>query len=195
MINDFTQRPRPDRQLPHPARRGRSVDRVPHVARHGARARDRAGVERRPAALAAGLSSHADRRARAMRPASRRLSEPRARAGLGGRSRARRLLAARARAPHAAARRRARSAAARGRQTVRDRGRRRGHDVVAHAAALRHVPVSVTTGAADPFLPGVRAFGRAAPTAQVRVVPHGCHDDGFWRATAAGLVAFVAAHL
>jgi pimeloyl-ACP methyl ester carboxylesterase len=64
------------------------------------------------------------------------------------------------------------------------------HDVIAHAAALRHVPVHVAVGKRDPFLPGVRQFARALPSAQIDV-RDGCHDDGFWRASAPALIAFV----
>jgi len=64
------------------------------------------------------------------------------------------------------------------------------HDVVAHAAVLRRVPVYVSVGRRDPFLPGVRQFARALPSAQIDV-RDGCHDDGFWRASAPALIAFV----
>ncbi|HTD32077.1 MAG TPA: alpha/beta hydrolase-fold protein [Candidatus Elarobacter sp.] len=68
------------------------------------------------------------------------------------------------------------------------------HDVVAHAGALRGRPVMIAVGRRDPFLPGVRMFARACPTARVVERP-GCHDDGFWRASAASLLSFVAGHL
>jgi hypothetical protein len=68
------------------------------------------------------------------------------------------------------------------------------HDVVAHAGALRSTPVRIRCGQSDPFVPGVRAFARACPAAEVHIVP-GCHDDGFWRASAPALLDFVAAHL
>jgi pimeloyl-ACP methyl ester carboxylesterase len=68
------------------------------------------------------------------------------------------------------------------------------HDVVAHAGALRGRPVMIAIGQRDPFLPGVRTFVRACPTARVVERP-GCHDDGFWRASASSLLAFVARHL
>jgi pimeloyl-ACP methyl ester carboxylesterase len=58
------------------------------------------------------------------------------------------------------------------------------YDVIAGAHALR----------GDPFLPGVRMFARACPTARV-AVRDGCHDDGFWRASAASLLAFTGARL
>ena len=65
------------------------------------------------------------------------------------------------------------------------------HDVTAHAARLRGVPVHVSVGRRDPFLPGVRRFGQALPSAQIQV-RDGCHDSGFWRASAPDLIAFVA---
>ena len=68
------------------------------------------------------------------------------------------------------------------------------NDVTAHAARLRDTPVRIAAGTRDPFLPGIRIFARAHPAAHV-VVATGCHDDGFWRASAAASVAFVAAHL
>jgi Putative esterase len=64
------------------------------------------------------------------------------------------------------------------------------HDVIAHASALRGRPVMIAIGARDPFLPGARMFARACPTARLRVQA-GCHDDGFWRASAAPLLDFV----
>jgi fermentation-respiration switch protein FrsA (DUF1100 family) len=68
------------------------------------------------------------------------------------------------------------------------------YDVIAHAGALRGRPVRIRCGRNDPFVPGVRSFARACPTADVRVEP-GCHDDGFWRSSATALLAFVGAHL
>lgn len=67
------------------------------------------------------------------------------------------------------------------------------NDVVGHAARLRGVPVMVRCGDQDPFAPAVRAFAARCPTADVKIVP-GCHDDGFWSATAAELLRFTAAH-
>ncbi|MBV8750408.1 MAG: esterase [Candidatus Eremiobacteraeota bacterium] len=68
------------------------------------------------------------------------------------------------------------------------------YDVLAHAAALRGRPVHIAVGRRDPFLPGVRRFARACPTAEV-VEAAGCHDDGFWRTAAPAMLAFVGAHL
>ena len=68
------------------------------------------------------------------------------------------------------------------------------YDVTAYARALRGRPVRIRCGRRDPFLPGVRAFARACPSADVRVAA-GCHDEGFWRASAASLLSFVGMHL
>ncbi len=68
------------------------------------------------------------------------------------------------------------------------------NDVVAHARALRGVPVLAYAGLRDPFVPGDRLFARAAPGARVVFVA-GCHDEGFRRATAAPILAFVGTHL
>jgi hypothetical protein len=68
------------------------------------------------------------------------------------------------------------------------------YDAIAQAGVLRGRPVRIRCGASDPFVPGVRAFARACPSADV-VVEKGCHDDGFWRASAPALLEFVAAHL
>ena len=68
------------------------------------------------------------------------------------------------------------------------------YDVLAHAAALRGRAVRIRCGLSDPFVPGVRAFARACPSADV-VVEKGCHDDGFWRASAPALLEFVARYL
>jgi pimeloyl-ACP methyl ester carboxylesterase len=65
------------------------------------------------------------------------------------------------------------------------------YDVTAHAHALRSTPVHIAVGTRDPFLPGVRRFARACPTAQLVVTP-GCHDDGFWRTSAPAAFAFLA---
>jgi pimeloyl-ACP methyl ester carboxylesterase len=68
------------------------------------------------------------------------------------------------------------------------------YDVIAHAAALRGRPVRIRCGVNDPFVPGVRAFAQACPSADV-LIEKGCHDDGFWRTSAPALLEFVAAHL
>ena len=68
------------------------------------------------------------------------------------------------------------------------------YDVLAHAGALRGRAVLVKCGARDPFLPGVRRFARACPTADVRIEA-GCHDEGFWRASAPAMLRFIGAQL
>lgn len=68
------------------------------------------------------------------------------------------------------------------------------YDVLAHADALRGHPVRIWCGQRDPFLPGVQAFARACPTADVHVQA-GCHDAGFWRTSAPSLLQFIGAHL
>jgi pimeloyl-ACP methyl ester carboxylesterase len=68
------------------------------------------------------------------------------------------------------------------------------HDVTAHAALLRGVPVFLAIGEQDPFLPGVRRFARAYPGGRLTVAP-GCHDVGFWRVHTQAMLAFVGAHL
>jgi len=68
------------------------------------------------------------------------------------------------------------------------------YDVIGGARALRGRPVIIAIGRRDPFVPGVRMFAEALPSARILERP-GCHDDGFWRASAASLIAFVGAHL
>ncbi|MBV8371407.1 MAG: hypothetical protein JO036_21045 [Candidatus Eremiobacteraeota bacterium] len=68
------------------------------------------------------------------------------------------------------------------------------YDLIAHAGALRGRPVQVWCGRNDPFLPGVQAFARACPTADVQI-HQGCHDDGSWRASAPSRMEFVGRHL
>jgi pimeloyl-ACP methyl ester carboxylesterase len=67
------------------------------------------------------------------------------------------------------------------------------YDVVGHAGAMRGRAVRIRCGSSDPFVPGVRAFARACPSADV-VIEKGCHDDGFWRASAPALLEFVGRH-
>lgn len=68
------------------------------------------------------------------------------------------------------------------------------HDVVRLARRLAHTPVSVTSGADDPFHPGVQALTAALPQAQVSFPP-GLHDDAFFMAHAAHALRFVAVRL
>ena len=68
------------------------------------------------------------------------------------------------------------------------------YSVIGKAGALSGRAVRIRCGSSDPFAPGVRAFARACPTADV-AIEKGCHDDGFWRASAPALLEFVARHL
>lgn len=63
------------------------------------------------------------------------------------------------------------------------------HDVIAHAVALRGRPVFIAIGRRDPFLPGVRLFARACPSAVLEVAA-GCHDAGFWRTATPTMLRF-----
>lgn len=68
------------------------------------------------------------------------------------------------------------------------------HDVLRQAAALERMPLRVTCGESDPFLPGVRALLRALPQAQ-HDIGAGGHDLTWWRHAAPGQLRFVGAHL
>jgi enterochelin esterase-like enzyme len=64
------------------------------------------------------------------------------------------------------------------------------HDVLRQAAALRRIPIRVTCGTGDPFLPGVRALLAVQPHAE-HDIGSGGHDLGWWRHAAPGQLAFV----
>lgn len=64
-------------------------------------------------------------------------------------------------------------------------------DALDGAERLAARPVLVRAGESDHAADQVRAFATRCPTAQVEVV-RGCHDAGFWRASAGELVAYVA---
>jgi enterochelin esterase-like enzyme len=64
------------------------------------------------------------------------------------------------------------------------------HDVLHELAPLRRIPVRVTCGTADPFLPGVRALLAALPHAEHDIAAGG-HDLAWWRHAAPGQLAFV----
>jgi enterochelin esterase-like enzyme len=68
------------------------------------------------------------------------------------------------------------------------------HDVLRRVAPLRQIPVRVTCGTADPFLPGVRALLSALPHAE-HDIDDGGHDIAWWRHAAPGQLAFVGDHL
>lgn len=58
------------------------------------------------------------------------------------------------------------------------------------AVKLDDRPVLIRSGESDPDTPGARTFGIRCPSAKLEVV-RGCHDAGFWRASADHMVAFV----
>ncbi len=67
-------------------------------------------------------------------------------------------------------------------------------DALNGADKLANRPVLVRAGESDHAADQVRAFAQRCPTAQVEVV-RGCHDAGFWRASADELVGYAAARL
>lgn len=68
-------------------------------------------------------------------------------------------------------------------------------DVVAHASALRGVPVRVASGADDPFHPGVEALMSALSARSVTLVAAGCHTDPFFLAQEPPSLTFLSRHL
>ena len=70
----------------------------------------------------------------------------------------------------------------------------RSHDVLAATAALDGIPVRVTCGTSDPFLPGVRALLQRLPQAEHDLAP-GVHDLAWWLHAAPGQLDFVGRHL
>ncbi len=68
------------------------------------------------------------------------------------------------------------------------------NDVITHRAGLAGVPVRVACGTSDPFLPGVRAFLHAVPSATSDLSP-GAHDLAFWQHAAPDQLAFAGRHL
>jgi S-formylglutathione hydrolase FrmB len=65
------------------------------------------------------------------------------------------------------------------------------YDVIAHASRLANLPLIMRAGYDDPFLTNIKAFAKHVRHADVRYVEHGCHDDGFWRASAREIFTFV----
>jgi enterochelin esterase-like enzyme len=59
---------------------------------------------------------------------------------------------------------------------------------------LRSAAIRVDCGNSDPFVPGVRAFLTAVPTATGQFRP-GYHDDAFWRSVAPDQLDFLTAHV
>lgn len=68
------------------------------------------------------------------------------------------------------------------------------HDVIGRHAALVGIPIRVTCGTSDPFLPGVKAFLQVVPGADQDLRPGG-HNIAFWQDAALGQLAFVGRHL
>lgn len=68
------------------------------------------------------------------------------------------------------------------------------HDVIGQHAGLAGIPIRVTCGTSDPFLPGVRAFLRVVPGADQDLRP-GAHNLAFWQYAAPAQLAFVGRHL
>jgi enterochelin esterase-like enzyme len=68
------------------------------------------------------------------------------------------------------------------------------HDVLRGSARLAGVPLRVTCGTSDPFLPGVRRLLDRVPAAKRELGPGG-HDRAWWDHTAPAQLAFVGRHL
>jgi len=68
------------------------------------------------------------------------------------------------------------------------------HDVLRFTSLLKHIPVRVTCGTADPFLSGARRLVQLDPAVQHDFRPGG-HDMDFWRGSMPKQLAFVGAHL
>jgi S-formylglutathione hydrolase FrmB len=68
------------------------------------------------------------------------------------------------------------------------------HDVLVNTSLLLGIPVRVTCGESDSFLPGARRLLAEVPAAQHDIRPGG-HDEGFWRASAPAQLAFVGRRL
>ena len=75
-----------------------------------------------------------------------------------------------------------------------DRADFHANDVIAQHAQLKGIPVRISCGTSDPFLPGVRALLTAAPALQHDLSPGG-HDLAFWQHAAPSQLAFVGQHL
>jgi hypothetical protein len=70
----------------------------------------------------------------------------------------------------------------------------RAHDVVAGSPGLAGVPLRVTCGTSDPFLPGVKRLLAKLPAA-THDISKGGHNAAFWLHTAPAQVAFAGRHL
>jgi len=68
------------------------------------------------------------------------------------------------------------------------------HDVLRRLDRLAKLPLRVSCGTSDPFLPGVRALLRQRPETQHDLGPGG-HDVAWWQHAAPAQLAFVGRHL
>ncbi|MGN6252621.1 MAG: alpha/beta hydrolase-fold protein [Marmoricola sp.] len=69
------------------------------------------------------------------------------------------------------------------------------HDVYAHPAWLRGVPLMVACGRSDPFYDATRSFtARIRPSPRTSFGP-GAHDAAYWRSVAPAQLRFLARHL
>ena len=68
-------------------------------------------------------------------------------------------------------------------------------DVITHARALTTTPLQISSGADDPFHPGVAALARALPRPAVIEIGPGCHDAVFFASRQHSALAFLGAHL
>jgi len=68
------------------------------------------------------------------------------------------------------------------------------HNVLHGLSHLARVPLRVSCGMEDPFLPGVRALLRALPDAERDLAPGG-HDVAWWQHATPAQLDFVARHL
>lgn len=68
------------------------------------------------------------------------------------------------------------------------------HDVLASLGRLASIPIRVSCGTSDPFLPGVRALLKARPATESELAPGG-HNVAWWQHAAPGQLAFVGRHL
>jgi enterochelin esterase-like enzyme len=68
------------------------------------------------------------------------------------------------------------------------------HDVLRDLARVGDVPLRVSCGTSDPFLPGVRALLQRRPETERELGPGG-HDLAWWQHAAPAQLAFVGRHL
>jgi len=68
-------------------------------------------------------------------------------------------------------------------------------DVIAHAEALRGIPVRIASGTDDPLHPGSVALARVLPKSAVVDFTAGCHDGEFFGSQQHASLAFLGQHL